>query len=241
LASIKEKNLSIVPIQLALPNHSPVKQLKCKGNQTFVILEDGSLLGYFKPIQGNNSEATDDEEHNDENSSLLCFSPEISLGNQVQAHMIACSIHFCLILSRTGLVYSMGSSNTEGELGHGDMIARPVPTLIDALLEQKTISIACGFRHSLTCNNKGHVFTWGWGGFGQLGLGEKKNELLPRKVSLEALEKARHKVVQVEATFKSSLALTDNHKIMWWGTNSTLQLRCRPSELDLGSKVKLHR
>lgn len=240
LAFIKETNFSGLPIQLFVPDHSPVKQIKCKGNQTYVILEDGTFLGYFKPDLYDDEEqliAEQQESSENQNDSTRVISPEISLGNHIQVSFVSCSIHFCLVLSRAGLVYSMGSLNNEGELGHGDSIARASPTLIESLAEQKIISIACGFKHSLACNYKGEVFSWGWGGFGQLGLGEKKNELFPRKINMEELQKSRHKVIQVQATFKSSLAMTDNHKILWWGTNSTLRLRTKPCELDLGTKV----
>ena len=40
-------------------------------------------------------------------------------------------------------------------------------------MQEKVVSIACGAEHSLVCTEEGQVYSWGWGRYGNLGLGDK--------------------------------------------------------------------
>ena len=44
--------------------------------------------------------------------------------------------------------------------------------------------VACGGEHSLACTEAGDLFAWGWGGYGNLGLGHAEDSLRPTKVGL---------------------------------------------------------
>jgi len=37
-------------------------------------------------------------------------------------------------------------------------------------------SISCGAEHSLVSDDKGKVYSWGWGRYGNLGLGDKSDK-----------------------------------------------------------------
>ena len=51
---------------------------------------------------------------------------------------------------------------------------RYVPTLARGELEgRKCLAVAGGWRQSMVIDSEGGVFTWGWGSYGQLGLGGK--------------------------------------------------------------------
>lgn len=39
--------------------------------------------------------------------------------------------------------------------------------------EMTVTSIACGAEHSVVSTSTGETYTWGWGRYGNLGLGEK--------------------------------------------------------------------
>ena len=62
-----------------------------------------------------------------------------------------------------------------------------IPTLISGLSPPLCfpIDIACGSSHSLCLSDEGEVYSWGEGGKGQLGIGEKlKQDRPPYYVNL---------------------------------------------------------
>ena len=42
--------------------------------------------------------------------------------------------------------------------------------------------MAAGQFHSLAVTHSGALYSWGWGGYGQLGHGDEENQLLPKRV-----------------------------------------------------------
>ena len=134
------------------------------------------------------------------------------------------------------MVFSFGKENLEGQLGHGDTSSRSNPTVINKLknLGEKVNFISCGFKHTICKTNLGKIFTWGAGDFGQLGNGALTNEYIPKLIDIDKLNsiKHTHKVLQIKAGFRSSHVLLSNHKIFWWGTNSTLNKCSIPKILN---------
>jgi alpha-tubulin suppressor-like RCC1 family protein len=49
--------------------------------------------------------------------------------------------------------------------------------------------VKCGVNHTIAMDDKGRVFTWGFGGYGRLGHAETKDEMIPRQVKVWKLEK----------------------------------------------------
>ena len=45
-------------------------------------------------------------------------------------------------------------------------------------------AVACGGEHSLAATSSGEVYSWGWGRYGNLGLGPAEDKLLPSKVPM---------------------------------------------------------
>lgn len=43
-------------------------------------------------------------------------------------------------------------------------------------------AVACGGEHSLAATETGELYTWGWGRYGNLGLGRADDRLVPVKV-----------------------------------------------------------
>ena len=98
---------------------------------------------------------------------------------------------------------------------------------------------SCGFKHTIAKTGVGKVFVWGASDLGQLGLGNFDNELTPKILNVNNIEKMKSKVVQVKAGFKSSMILLENGKIYWWGSNSRLEKKNKPIELDYLSKIQV--
>lgn len=60
--------------------------------------------------------------------------------------------------------------------------AHPHPKAIAALAAKGINRVACGNNHTVAADEKGNVYTWGFGGHGRLGHKEQKDEWLPRIV-----------------------------------------------------------
>ena len=48
-------------------------------------------------------------------------------------------------------------------------------------------AVACGGEHSLAATEAGELYTWGWGRYGNLGLGRAEDRLIPVKVGIRAM------------------------------------------------------
>uniref|UniRef100_A0A672GQ88 HECT domain-containing protein n=1 Tax=Salarias fasciatus TaxID=181472 RepID=A0A672GQ88_SALFA len=86
---------------------------------------------------------------------------------------------FALTLS--GAVFGWGR-NKFGQLGLNDCNDRCYPSLLKSLRSQKVIYISCGEDHTAALTKEGGVFTFGAGGYGQLGHNCTNHEINPRKV-----------------------------------------------------------
>ena len=140
-------------------------------------------------------------------------------------------------MSITGLVYSFGKENFDGQLGQNDKEPRHLPALISSLKNkgEKIVSVSCGFKHVICKTNLGKLFLWGAGCDGQLGLQSFENEYSPKQLQMEKyfnVSKNSIKILQIKAGFRSSIVLLENRKIYWWGTNSVLKKNSTPQKLD---------
>ena len=126
-------------------------------------------------------------------------------------------------MTKQGFVYSWGNGE-EGILGHGDVKSYNTPKRLDSLRDLDVRSVVCGGLHTLALTRNGHIYSWGKGEGGQLGLpfdqlvkNTERNQLYcmaPRRIK-GALE---HKVVvQVACGDAHSLALTQDGLVFAWG------------------------
>lgn len=133
-----------------------------------------------------------------------------SLVNKVVIQVVCGSKHMmCLTSERS--VYSWGSGDN-GILGHGNTYGLNKPELIKELKNDDIIFIAAGDFSSAAINNHGHLFTWGKGKYGILGLGSEENITLPKRVYDINLE--NEKVFYIALGFYHSICSTSkNSKI----------------------------
>ncbi|NXQ17481.1 HERC4 ligase, partial [Peucedramus taeniatus] len=68
------------------------------------------------------------------------------------------------------------------DLSLSNLSDRYVPTLLKSLRSQKVVHICCGEDHTAALTKEGGVFTFGAGGYGQLGHNSTSHEINPRKV-----------------------------------------------------------
>eukprot|EP01113_Clastostelium_recurvatum_P047104 TRINITY_DN8345_c0_g1_i2.p1 TRINITY_DN8345_c0_g1~~TRINITY_DN8345_c0_g1_i2.p1 ORF type:complete len:444 (-),score=85.37 TRINITY_DN8345_c0_g1_i2:236-1567(-) len=91
--------------------------------------------------------------------------------------------HHVLMLSASGEVFAAGM-NSNGQLGVGDTWARTGAVRVRVGSPDARITrIACGGRHSMAVDHAGITYSWGWGGYLQLGLGGTDDEHTPRVIT----------------------------------------------------------
>jgi alpha-tubulin suppressor-like RCC1 family protein len=56
-------------------------------------------------------------------------------------------------------------------------------------------AVSCGARHSLALTDNGCLFSFGWGTYGQLGLGNLHSQTVPTPVVFSPPSRSKHTVV----------------------------------------------
>ena len=133
---------------------------------------------------------------------------------------LACGSDHILLLSDTGRVWSNGL-NHRGQLGHGDILPRPHPSLIEALDGIHFVAVACGNWHNLALSEYGDVYSWGWNVDQQLGhSADSATVATPMLVDVKG--EVDFKTVQCGA--RHSAALSVQGVLYAWGWNKYQQL-----------------
>jgi len=126
-----------------------------------------------------------------------------------------------LCTSDGGSVFAWGE-NYFGQLVVGDKQDRGVPTLVTGLLKTNSVvQVTAGFQHSACLTADGLVYVCGSGFFGQLGVGDTENRVMPTLVRGE-LE--GRKVLQVAAGQFHTLCVTEDGSVFAFGDNGGGQL-----------------
>ena len=150
---------------------------------------------------------------------------------------ICLSFFHSVVLSSNGEVWAWGNSKN-GRLGiptsFGENQLVPTRVGIGSLMaECKIIDIACGYKHGLALAKSGHIFAWGCGLDGKLGLNTNSTEEpVPKEVKmpkfLQTFEKKKKnrmplkstEVFSVSCSSFNTYALTNAGELMSWGANS---------------------
>lgn len=88
------------------------------------------------------------------------------------------------------------------------------PILVRALSDKKIVKISCGQQHSVTLDDDGYCYVWGFGGYGRLGIGTADDQLLPVLVPqfsrMNPITRAKDIVAGPTST-----VIIDRQRILW--------------------------
>ena len=134
---------------------------------------------------------------------------------------VACgSDHLLLLETGRGRLWSLGL-NHRGQLGHGDILQRLEPFLIEALDGLKITAISCGQWHNLVLSECGDLYSWGWNAHKQLGHSTDSPTItIPCLVEMNEADI----FCSVSCGTRHSAALTACGKLFTWGWNAYGQL-----------------
>lgn len=82
----------------------------------------------------------------------------------------------CVALDVDGRCYTWGR-NEKGQLGHGDLVQRALPTRVPGLSNHRIVKAGGGRHHTVVVTEDGLSFAFGWNKHGQLGTGSTRNEV----------------------------------------------------------------
>lgn len=134
------------------------------------------------------AEAAQDLEEATTSSSSLFISHSIQ--PLVVISKVSCGTRHSALVSRdSGLCFTFGHGEA-GVLGHGDERTYACPRLIQVFVKRELLihDVACGKVHTLAVSTEGHVFAFGWGEGGRLGLGTRRcdKQLTPEKLDTKS-------------------------------------------------------
>jgi len=133
--------------------------------------------------------------------------------HQIIIRQASCGSHHTMFVDQNGKTYACGS-NHMGQLGLGNKESKYIPTLLN-FNQGKIIQIACGVMHSLILLENGEIYSMGANNLGQLGLGNKINSDIPKKIStLEGI-----KITKISA-YNHSAAISSEGDFYLWGTGA---------------------
>eukprot|EP00873_Tetraselmis_striata_P039718 jgi/Tetstr1/459982/TSEL_005306.t1 len=202
---------SLVPVHIQELSGTKIVQAACGAEHSVALSDNGQLHAWGWGRYGNlgNGDFID------------CYSPTKVLGmDNVKIVSAACGWRHTMAVLDTGALYTFGW-NKYGQLGMGDDEQFQTKPAQVTLLQDKKISvISGGWRHSMAADSDGKLYAWGWGKFGQLGIGNNRDQNAPQLVQALAGEK----IDKVACGWRHSLALTAGGKVYAWGRGNNGQL-----------------
>eukprot|EP00965_Chrysotila_dentata_P211098 6186282-Pleurochrysis_carterae.AAC.2 len=131
---------------------------------------------------------------------------------------VACGGAHTMMLCEDGRVFACGL-NATGQLGDGLCVesgchSLPQPVRLPATTT--AVQIACGEEFSAALTAEGRLYTWGFGGCGQLGHGSCRSIKLPREVDCEPMR-------SVSCGGNHMLAITQADGLLRWGYEGSWQ------------------
>lgn len=155
-----------------------------------------------------------------------------TISNIVKA---ACGYQHSVFLSQDNKVLSVGSGDG-GVLGHGNTHLVMYPKMIQYFRNIKIVGIEVGAFHNIGISREGHLYVWGRGEGGQLGLHQDDLLRAMKELNIESGdpfihtprrlygEIAQKKFIQVACGEAHTLALSDKDEVFGWGWGSNGQL-----------------
>jgi hypothetical protein len=123
-----------------------------------------------------------------------------------------------LALCDNGTVYSWGS-NSRGQLGHGDFLARETPTKI-LQIKDPIVQIRCGDYFSMALSTSGTLWCWGSSEYGECG----EEESLTIPTIMETVMLQAKSISIIAAGSNHAAALSYSGDVYSWGCGYDGQL-----------------
>ncbi|MHB8221027.1 MAG: RCC1 domain-containing protein, partial [Acidimicrobiales bacterium] len=165
---------SDVPVEVQLPTGVSATAVAAGGAQSLALTTAGTVYAWGSGSDGQLGNGTT------ANSDVPV---EVQLPAGVSATAVAAGGAQCLVATSTGAVLAWGA-NGSGQLGNGSTANSDVPVPVQLPPGVQIASVAAGAAHSLALTTAGAVYDWGYGSYGQLGIGTHASHDSPVAVPL---------------------------------------------------------
>lgn len=191
-------------------------------SHTVVVTEDGNSLAFGWNKHGQLGSGSVKNEI--ESSPVRCLVSEVKY--------TTCGGDFTVWLSSLeGSSILTAGLPQYGQLGHGTdneynskdgsvklvYEAQPRPKAIASLAGETIVKVACGTNHTVAVDKSGHVYTWGFGGYGRLGHREQKDEWAPRCVDVFRNRNVLPPDAVISAGSTNSACTAGGGQLYMWG------------------------
>ncbi|CAL5405820.1 unnamed protein product [Camellia sinensis] len=193
--------------RINFPSRAHVIQLSASHNHAAFVMESGEVF-----TCGDNSSFCCG--HRDTGRPI--FRPRlVEALKGIPCKQVGAGLSFTMFLTTQGRVYTCGT-NAHGQLGHGDTLDRPTPTIVE-LLESvgSVVQISAGPSYALAVTDDGTTYSFGSGTNLCLGHGEQHNELQPR--AIQSFRRKGIHIVRVSAGDEHVVALDSSGIVYTWG------------------------
>lgn len=150
-----------------------IKSLSCGSEHILALDINGKVYSWGNSTKGQLGQGA--------NAIGVCTSPRLVL-SEGKFIEISCGYNHCMALDELGRVFTWGSG-ADGRLGNDTSQDHYEPYLVESLSSKFIVHLACGYLHSSVISNTGELLTFGFNGYGQLGLGNLEAKSTPSIVS----------------------------------------------------------
>jgi len=141
----------------------------------------------------------------------------VKISGALRVGSVACGARHCVACTHGGLAFGWGSGE-EGQLGLADFDDRDEPALLPLPAGFETIDAACGAEHTLLLGSDGAVVSCGADEHGQLGHAQPDDAGRCCELRPVALPAGVRGVVQASCGAHHAVALTDDARVVSWGS-----------------------
>ncbi|CAJ1407926.1 unnamed protein product [Effrenium voratum] len=227
-----------VPLLVGSLQDVCIVQIACGDAHTVALSREGVLYSWGGGGCGQLGHSETSKMPKDEDGCPYQLTPRVV--EHLRPHVVAtvaCGKAHTIAVSDRGRMYTWGAGAC-GQLGHPDTSSfpsdedgypfQPVPREVDQLKDYKVIATACGDVHTLALTDNGHVYSFGGGSYGQLGVKDvlampvdaDNCPYMPTPQQVYGLEG----IVRLACGDSHSLTVDRDGRLYCWGANSCGQL-----------------